>query len=61
MCLLHVSGIIRVYALALHPLPLACFPTSPEINASWGSQAENTGPWAFRDVSAGGEGTGEVV
>lgn len=35
VCLLRMSVIIRVCALALHPLPLDCFPTSPEINASW--------------------------
>lgn len=44
-----------------HPLPLACFPTSPEINAPWGSWAQKTHLWAFRIVSVGGEGSGDVV
>lgn len=53
--------IIRVHTPVPTPTPPACFPTSPEINAPWGSWARNTHLWAFRIVSASGEGSRDVV
>lgn len=53
--------IIRVHTPVPTPTPPACFPTSLEINAPWGSWARKTHLWAFRIVSAGGEGSWDVV